>query len=537
VAVFAFAAMAHADELTDIQAQSKQLREQNQLLMKRLSDLEKRQQKLEKQPAQAQAAARTVNPTDAMAADLPYKAYVKAPPPVNDDICFKGVCVYGAFDMGVGYQQHGSGFSEYSANPNAYLIQKQNSGSYFGVTANGMSVSFLGIRGKQEIADGLYGIFNLQAAFNPASGMGDNGLTSVTQNNGPNGSNLNGQNAFGDSSRNGQMFATAAYFGIDSPTYGAFTMGRQSALLRDGTINYDPLGGAQAFSLLGTSGTNAGGGSTENAILDNTYKYAVGIGPVRLAALIGARSGDTNGSPGNSYFGDIGFDYMGFSIDVTGGKIFDAVGTITTPLTTTQMNAAYAAGFSTGANGFISGTISDNTAVQVGAKYTLGPWKFYGGYEYIRFENPNNPLSAGAIEEGAVLVLTNNANFTTAKIAQTVWLGAKYSITRDLDIAGAGYYLWQNNYTSTAAAAQNCALNTNQSAQCQGAQEMVSVLLDWRFAKHVDLYGGLTYARVSGGFSNGYAAAATNNANTATNPLGPNKASSYNPTVGLRYQF
>ncbi|WP_213740311.1 porin [Bradyrhizobium sp. dw_411] len=532
--MFAFAAAGHADELSDIQAQSKQLREQNQALMKRLSDLEKRQEKLEKQPTQA--AAPRINPTDAMAADLPYKAYVKAPAPVNDDICWKGVCVYGAFDMGVGYQQHGSGYSPYSANPNAYLIQKQNAGSYFGVTGNGMSVSFVGIRGKQEIADGLYGVFNLQAAFNPASGMGDNGLSSITQNNGL-GGNLSAQNAFGDSSRNGQMFATAAYFGIDSPTYGAFTMGRQSALLRDGTINYDPLGGAQAFSLIGTSGTNAGGGSTENSILDNTYKYAVGIGPVRLAAMIGARNGSNGSAPGNSYFGDVGFDYMGFSVDFTGGKIFDSVGTVTTPLTSAQMNTAYAAGFSTGSNGFISGTVSDNTVFQVGAKYTIGPWKFYGGYEYIRLENPNNPLAPGAIEQGAVLVLTNNTNFNVAKIAQTGWVGVKYAITRDLDVAGGAYHLWQNNFTSTAATAQACAVNTNQSAQCNGAQDMVSVLLDWRFAKHVDLYGGLAWARVSGGFSNGYAAAATNNSNTATNPLGPNKASSYNPTVGLRYQF
>ena len=101
VAVFAFAAAGHADELSDIQAQSKQLRDQNQALMKRLSDLEKRQQKLEKQPAQAQAAAPRINPTDAMAADLPYKAAVKAPPMTDDGVCFHGVCVYGNIDMGV----------------------------------------------------------------------------------------------------------------------------------------------------------------------------------------------------------------------------------------------------------------------------------------------------------------------------------------------------------------------------------------------------------------------------------------------------
>ena len=40
VTVLALTAVGHADELADIQAQSKQLRNQNQALMKRLSDLE-----------------------------------------------------------------------------------------------------------------------------------------------------------------------------------------------------------------------------------------------------------------------------------------------------------------------------------------------------------------------------------------------------------------------------------------------------------------------------------------------------------------
>ena len=83
VAVFAFTAAGHADELSDIQAQSKQLREQNQALAKRLADLEKRQQKLEKQPAVASG-----NLAEAMAADLPYKAAVKAPEPAKALINF-----------------------------------------------------------------------------------------------------------------------------------------------------------------------------------------------------------------------------------------------------------------------------------------------------------------------------------------------------------------------------------------------------------------------------------------------------------------
>src|ERR1700751_5956826 len=101
-AILAFAASAHADELTDIQAQAKQLREQ---MGKGLADLEKRQKALE---AQQKALVPTINPVDAMAADLPYKAAVKARPVENDDICIKGICVYGNFDMGLSYIQHGA---------------------------------------------------------------------------------------------------------------------------------------------------------------------------------------------------------------------------------------------------------------------------------------------------------------------------------------------------------------------------------------------------------------------------------------------
>ena len=102
-AILAFAASAHADELTDIQAQAKPLRDQNTAMTKRLADLEKRQKALESQ----KPAVPTINPVDAMAADLPYKAAVKAKPPEDDGLCIKGICVYGNFDMGLIYVQHG----------------------------------------------------------------------------------------------------------------------------------------------------------------------------------------------------------------------------------------------------------------------------------------------------------------------------------------------------------------------------------------------------------------------------------------------
>ena len=391
-AILAFAATAHADELSDIQAQAKQMREQNAAMTKRLADLEKRQKALEAKP--------TINPVDAMAADLPYKAAVKARPPENDDICIKGICVYGDFDMGATYLQHSAPFAGTAGGPLDTLVSRNGGqGSYFGVGANQLSTSFIGLRGKQEIADNLYAVFNLQTLFNPASGMNASGTGTIFQNNGlPYGSL---QNSFGDSSKAGQMFNNAAYFGISSTTYGTFTMGRQSALSSDLIVNYDPLSGSNSWSVITFQGANGGGGDTENRIYDNSYEYRVSIGPVRLAGEIQAKNGGNSGT-GNAFEGNIGFDYMGFSIDFVGGKIFDAIGSA--PLSTgVGVVPTVAIGY-----GQVGVTVSDDTVFSVGARYTLGPWKFFGGYEHINYSNPDNPLNAGAFLQGGLIAATVN---------------------------------------------------------------------------------------------------------------------------------
>src|SRR5579863_8407964 len=222
--------------------------------------------------------------------------------------------------------------------------------------------------------------------------MNASGTDSIFQNNGLPFNNM--QNSFGDSSKGGQMFNNAAYFGISSPTYGTFTMGRQSALSSDLVVNYDPLSGSNSWSVITFQGANGGGGDPENRIYDNSYEYRVNIGPVRLAVEAQLRNGGNSGT-GNAFEGDIGFDYLGFSMDFQGGKIYDAVSAA--PLSTTQVASATALGLAVG-TGQIAGTISDNTEFQVGARYTIGPWKFFGGYEWIQFSNPNNPLAPGAFD-------------------------------------------------------------------------------------------------------------------------------------------
>jgi predicted porin len=530
-AILAFAATAHADELSDIQAQAKQMREQNAAMAKRLADIEKRQKTLEAQ----KSAVPTINPVDAMAADLPYKAAVKAKPPENDDICIKGICVYGDFDMGVAYQNHGAGFAAMAGGPLDYLTSKNSNGAYFGVAANMISTSFIGLRGKQEIADNLYAVFNLQTLFNPASGQNANGPGSVALNGGL-ANQIQFQNSFGDSSKGGQMFNNAAYFGISSPTYGTFTMGRQSALTSDLIVNYDPLSGSNAWSLITYQGANGGGGNTENRILDNSYEYRVNVGPVRLAGEIQARSGGGgSSSTGNAFEGNIGVDYMGFSLDFVGGKIYDSVGIGSSALAASIISAANAAGIAPGM-GYVPATVSDNTVFSVGARYTLGPWKLFGGYEWIQYANPNNPLNPGAIVQGTYIApAPNNTNFTTDKVLQTAWIGVRYSITPALDITGAYYHEWQNSFVNSSNPTGTC---SNASAtSCSGSLDAVSLVVDWRFAKHVDVFAGVMWSQLQNGLASGFLLANGQVGTTALNPNGGNKASSFDPGVGLRYQF
>jgi predicted porin len=326
------------------------------------------------------------------------------------------------------------------------------------------------------------------------------------------------------------MFNNAAYFGVSSPIWGTLTLGRQSNLSSDLVTNYDALSGANAFSLLAFQGANGGGGDTEDRIYDNSIEYRVNVGPVRFAGIAQLRNGG-NSSTGNAFEGDIGFDYLGFSMDFVGGKTYDAVSAgILSP---TQLAAAVTT-ISSG-HGLVAATVSDNTVFQVGVKYVIGPWKLFGGYEHINFSNPNNPLNPGAFVLGGYIAgAVNNTNFTTDKVLQTAWIGVKYSITPALDITGAYYHEWQNSFVNSSNLTGTC---SNASASsCSGSLDAVSLVVDWRFARHVDMYAGVMWSQVQNGLANGFLQA-NGNPNGTINAAGSNKASSYDPGIGLRYQF
>jgi len=513
-AVCAFATAGQASELSDIQAQAKQLLEQNRALTKRIADLEKRQHKLEAQPAKQPAvAARPAGPGDTMAADYAkYKAEYKKGP-VDDSLTWHGITLYGLVDMGVTYQNHGAPLSNTAGLGLNYLISKNSNGSYFGVGPNALSSSFIGLRGNQELFDGLSAIFNLQTGFNPQSAKLSDGLGSIVQNNGL---AIGQQNTFADSAKDGQAFNVAAYAGLSSPVYGTFTYGRQSALTSDGVVNYDPMGNSGAFSLIGFQGATGGGGATENRIFDNSFKYAVSVGPFRAAAEAQLRAG-FGGATGNALQGQIGADYAGLSVDAIVSHIEDAITSAPLPVGTLLPATLINPG-----NGFVAGTVSDNSSVMLLAKYGIGPVKILGGYEYMQFAKPKNALLAGnSIVGGYTLGTVNNTAFATDKVLQVFWGGVKYAVRPDVDLSVAYYHEEQNSFQGGTPATLNAAHCSNASlAQCSGQLDAVSFVADYRFAKRFDAYAGIMWSQVSNGLANGFL-----------------QRSSIDPTVGLRFQF
>ena len=73
--------------------------------------------------------------------------------------------------------------------------------------------------------------------------------------------------------------------------------------------------------------------------------------------------------------------------------------------------------------------------------------------------------------------------------------------------------------------------NTAVSGGCSGSLDAVSLVADWRFARHFDAYAGIMWSQVQNGLASGFLCQRIAGSNRATRP--PH----YDPGVGLRYQF
>jgi predicted porin len=430
----------------------------------------------------------------------------------DDSLTWYGVTLYGTVDVGYTYATRSVPLNDYFTTGEEYLIQKNSNKKISTISENAMSQSKVGLRGIQEFYEGWSGVFKLETAFNPLSGEVTDALHSMTQNNGV---ALANQNSNADSSRAGQAFQ-AAYAGVTSPAYGTVTIGFQNSLLLDNVLKYDPLGGSYAFSVIGFSGAAGGSGDTEDARLENSIKYVNQIDWARVGAQF--QSGNGTAAQGNASEFDLGGDYRGLSADAA---YADKHGGIASTALTAAQLAAMPKTISP--NNALSGTVSDNWTWSLDASYVYASAKFSVGYENIHFRKPSHPLADGAETIGGyVLGAVNNTAYNEhTRIQQVPWAGVKYSFTPRFDVYAAWYEYIQNHYNPAATCpGGDLARTAKESSSCSGRLTAYSLVANYKFNRHFDVYGGAMWSRVADGLASGYL-------NNVT----------IDPTIGGRFNF
>ena len=446
----------------------------------------------------------------------------------DESLTWHGITLYGIVDVGLQYDSHMAPISDWFPAGSGDVVQKNSNNSVTGITPNNLSQSRVGLQGKEALPFMDWsGVFKLETFFNPQSGNISDALKSVALNNNK---PLASQATGIDSSVAGQAFQQA-FAGFSSPTFGTFTFGRQNTLYADGISKYDPMGASQAFSVIGLSGTPAGGGDTQDRRLDDSLKYTVNYKGAHLGLIYkfsngnadAFRSGGGSGEAYTAFQAQLGFNYAGASVDGYYIKVKDAVSvsSISTKQCLTVSTAPSAcpglpAGFSL--DNSLAGTITDNETWSILGLYDFHGPKAYVGYEHVTYSNPSIPLPVGYNDIGGyVLAFVNNAPFTTQdKVLQVYWAGVKYPINQSLDLTAAFYGEKQNSYATGKLA--GCSNNVN--SACSGNLWAYSVAAVYRFTKRFDAYAGAMYSGVKNGMSNGFL-----------------NTSNVDPTIGVRYSF
>ena len=448
--------------------------------------------------AHAQTAAAPANPTQA-----------GAPAATASALTWHGITLYGIVDIGLQYDTHAAPFSDYFMASSADIVQKNSRTSIGGATSNNLSQSRVGLQGLEPLGFGDWsGIFKLETFFNPTSGQLSDAAKSLVQNNGR---SLANQTTNLDSSVTGQIFQQS-YVGLSSPVFGTITFGRQNTVLADGILKYDPNAASQAFSLIGLSGTAAGGGDTQDRRFDSSLKYVVKYQYVHLGANYKFSNSDNGGNSAVEV--SLGGDYAGFSADAYYVKVKSAISL--SSLSALQVGTLSTLGYSP--SNSLVGTISDNTTFGLLGMYSFAAFKFYAGYENIKFANPASPLPVGFNVSGYTLAVVNNDPYAHEKILQVYWAGAKYSVDANLDLTVAYYGYHQSNYASTT---EFAGCSTSVSGLCRGELRDFSFDAVYKLSKRFDVFAGVMYSGVADGLANGYLYSRNN----------------LNPTIGVRFTF
>jgi predicted porin len=434
--------------------------------------------------------------------------------PLPDTLTFYGVTFYATVDVGYAFQTNGRPLGNVVSTLEfiPFTTTRNYTGQHIStIAANGLSQSIIGVRWDEALGLGWNFLGRADTGIDPLTGRLSDGCSSFVVNAGL---VYTAQNSNADSGRCGQAFNGQLYAGVSNTLLGRLTIGRQNSFQLDAIGVFDPLQLSYAFSLLGYSGTDGGSGSTQAARWDNSAKYVFEYGPASGGAMY-SPGGSGTGFFGPSYSFYLAVNYQGFAAEGTFTREGGAV------------NLQSAINDITG-NPNLAANISDDTEWGIMAKYTFEfnryaaappiPTKeakpahgdlltFYAGYTNTKQQNPHTPILFGDAAGNYPLlvgpnnfgtVVPDNNAFTTPKVLQFYWTGARYELPWGLSFTVAYYHVDQNQYVADGSA---CVAGGASKLDCAGTFDQGSFLVDYAFTKHFDIYAGVTYGIVRNGLA------------------------------------
>jgi predicted porin len=422
-------------------------------------------------------------------------AHAEPTDPLPDSLSLGGVTLYGTIDVGYAYQTHGvplNGQFVPSLEYQAFTTTRNFAGSVSTVAENGLELSKIGIRVQQPVGDDWRLVGRVESGFNPLSGQLFNNCAAIVANSGV---KQGQQTANADSSRCGQLFNGPAYGGMGNAQFGQLTIGRLNTPLIEALAVYDPQALAPAFSFLGYSGNLGGSGSTEVVRWDNSARYSFQQGMFHLVAMYSDGGHDT-GLLGKSYSGDLGVTFQQLSVDAVYANEKGAVNLRSSfnnppnPLPTPGLSAY----------------VSNNTSYNLVGKFTFDLQQkdkltVYGGYSHV--QKAHADYSGGDAAGGYPIDVAININHSL--VFNYYWLGGRYALSSGLNLVAGLYHITQNSWTigHGASGTQGIACSAS-GTLCAGDFNEASLVVDYVFNKHYDLYAGVNYSGVTDGLAYGF---------------------------------
>jgi len=354
--------------------------------------------------------------------------------------------------------------------------------SFTGMLNGGIQASRWGIKGSEDLGDGMKAVFQLESGIQLPSGSLANSAQSLID------SKANG--VFGSNgSTNGELFSRQAWVGLSDAELGTIKFGKNYALMYDVYASYDPVQYAGLFTPVGTSGTYGGGnGVSENLRQTNSVKYTGKMGDINYGAMYKFGNVAGSSSQQSAYGFNVGYEKGAFGIQAVYQGATDAIsegagGTAASPtitLTAQNTNAVLIATkykFSSD----LTGKVNYQRYTKSLASDNLGISSTYNGFTATA-------LTATQISNGATSNYAQQVNNASVNILS---VGGDYNFSSKLNVAVAYYVVNVDAVAATTAGTYNGYYVSAAGAVAAYTENYVSALVDYSLSKRTDLYAGM----------------------------------------------